>query len=105
MRLNLIMVFIWLLIAVPLLLVNLTGVDIPNVARGRQSLLIGSLAGVMALYNLVRWAAARTMSRRRSPPPPNRKRIEGQRLEYNPQFDFNREDGQTLKIDDEDTKA
>jgi len=100
-RLNLILCFIWLLIAVPLLLANLTPLQIPDVPVGREGLLVGGLAALLALYNLARWYASRS---RRTPPPPatTKRRLDAPRLEYNPQFDFNRPGPKTLKIDEDE---
>lgn len=103
MHLNLILALIWLLIGAPLLIVNLTGKAISGIGPSQQTMWVAIISLVLAAYNLARWGASRAYARRSPKPlPPARKKpVEGQRLEYNPEFDFNRPGPVTLPNDDE----
>lgn len=108
MRFNLILGFFWLFLAVPLLVVNMTGKGIDPIEPGGPSMTMGALALILALYNFARWSAVRMLSRNRAkklPPPPAKRRVDGPTLEYNPEFDFTRPGPQTLKSDDDTQRA
>src|SRR5262245_10392825 len=105
-RLNLILAFTWLVIGLPLLAVNLTGKEIAGIPPGQYTTLVGAVALVLAAYNFARWGAARAFSKSKpGSPPPKKKPAEGQRFEYNPEFDFNKPGPVTLPNDDEDPKS
>jgi hypothetical protein len=100
--LNLILAFVWLVIGLPLAIVNLTGKEIAGIEPGQQGLYVAVLALVLAAYNFARWGASRAYANRtRKPPPVKKKPVEGQRFEYNPEFDFNRPGPVTLPNDEE----
>lgn len=100
-RLNLILAFTWLVIGVPLIVVNLTGKEIAGIPPGQYTTLVGAVALVLAAYNFARWGAARAFSKTKvAPPPPKKKPVEGQRYEYNPEFDFNKPGPVTLPNDE-----
>ncbi len=103
MQYNLIYTFIWLLIGLPLLIVNLTGKEFSGIGPSRQTMMVAIISLVLAVYNLARWGATRAFRRQASKPqPPVRKKpIEGRRLEYNPEFDFDRPGPVTLPSDED----
>jgi hypothetical protein len=100
---NLIYTFIWLLVGLPLLALNLIGKEFSGIGPGRETMTVAIISLVLAAYNLARWGVSRAYaSRSPKPLPPARKKpVEGQRLEYNPEFDFNRPGPVTLPNDDE----
>ncbi len=104
MRLNLILAFTWLVIGLPLAAVNLTGKEIAGIQPSQYSMLVGTVCLVLAAYNFARWGASRAFSKSKSTPtpiPPRKKPPEGQRFEYNPEFDFSRPGPVTLASEDE----
>lgn len=103
MQLNLILALVWLLIGLPLLIVNLTGKEFSGIGPSQNTMLVAVISLVLAAYNLARWGAWRAYSKRppRPLPPVKKKPVEGQRLEYNPEFDFNRPGPVTLPNADE----
>lgn len=104
MRFNLVLCVIWLIVAVPVLLVNLTSVRIEGVPVGRDSLIVGSLAALLAGYNFIRWYAGRMMARTREKQAAaamTKRYLEPRPKEYNPEFDFDRPGPQTLPMNDE----
>ena len=94
MRFNLILGIMWFLMGAVLLVVNITGKAIDGLPPGRDSLLVGGLAMLLAAYNFLRWWVSR--SRRAATPAPKKKPVDGARLEYNPEFDFTRSGPKTL---------
>src|SRR5262245_66175178 len=93
----------WLIIGVPLLVMNLTGQPMLGLAPGQLTLMLGLLAVAVGIFRL--WTAA-TMRRRAQPPPPvRRRRVEGASLEYNPEFDFGKPGPQTLRTEEENPNS
>jgi hypothetical protein len=102
---NLIYAFIWLLIGLPLLFINLTGEEFSGIGPSRQTMMVAIISLVLAAYNFARWGAARAI-RRQSPkplPPVRKKLLDGRRLEYNPEFDFDRPGPVILPSDEDST--
>src|SRR5262245_51697207 len=104
-RLTLILAFTCLVTSLPLLAVNGNATEIAGIPPGQYTTLVGAVALVLAAYNFARWGAARAFSKSKpAPPPPKKKPVEGQRYEYNPEFDFNKPGPVTLPNDDESPK-
>lgn len=95
MAFNLALALIWLIIAVPLLAVNLTGRPLLGLEPGQPGLSMGLVAALLALYNVARFFAARSFQRSRE----REKRLKRKSVheeEYHPEFDiFRRDDGQS----------
>jgi hypothetical protein len=95
---------IYLMIGVPLLVINLTERPMIGLGPGPMTLMVGIAAVALGLFRL---ATAWTISRKRNPPPPpvRRRRVEGASLEYNPEFDFTKPGPQTIPTDENNPKA
>ena len=103
MQLRLISGAIWLIIGVPLLVMNATGQPMIGLEPGQWTLWIGIIAVALGIFRL--WTAA-TMYRRSKPPALTRhRRVESASREYHPEFDFNRPGPQPIPTDEEPPKA
>ncbi len=93
---------VWLIIGVPLLIMNLTKQPMIGLEPGPLTLMIGIGAVLLGLFRL---GTAAMMRRKNPPPPPVRRRPSGASLEYNPEFDFTKPGPQTIKTDDDNAKS
>lgn len=89
---HLVLLAIWLMIAVPLLIVNLTGRELFGLAPGQPGLTMGIVAGLLAIYNLARFYAGRTTRKTKTTKDPVKKKPIPS-SEYLPEFDFTRQEG------------
>ncbi|MFL5340810.1 MAG: hypothetical protein ACJ8F7_11735 [Gemmataceae bacterium] len=89
MRYNLILGVFWLLVGVGLIVAYLTGYELLGLERHP---IIGMFAILLAAWNFARLSFSGWMSARRSPPPEPPKRRPVEPAEYNPSFDFTRDE-------------
>lgn len=98
MRFNLILGIMWAAMGAVLLVVNITGKTIDGLPPGRDSMLVGGLAMVLAAYNFLRWWVARSRKPAAVAPPPKKKPVDGKQLEYLPEFDFTRSEPKSITL-------
>jgi len=89
MAFHLVLLLVWLMIAVPLLAVNFLGQPVFGLEPGQPGLTMGIVAGLLALYNLARFYAARASSMGQPSVRPSKKKANVS-TEYLPEFDFSR---------------
>jgi hypothetical protein len=87
---NLIRVCVWLAAGSVLTYINVTGKPVYSFSPGLYTMTMAAFAYVLAGYFAARWGASRALAKRKTeiPAPPKKRIIEGQQLEYNPEFDF-----------------
>jgi hypothetical protein len=101
-RLNLILCFMWLIIGAGLLIYRELHPEIRGTPPENVALWGGGLGLLLSVYNLARWWSSRALAKHRARlnPQPER-RPKAATLEYNPEFDFNRQGPRTLGQNDE----
>jgi hypothetical protein len=99
-RLNLILSVTWLIIGGGLLIYRQLHPEIHDTYADSFAFNGGIFGLVLAAYNLVRWWSSRALARHRAKSQPRPQRPKAATLEYNPEFDFNRQGPRMLGKND-----
>jgi hypothetical protein len=89
--LHLILAVFWMCVGVCLLIFRQSFEEQYELANRQTVSIFILMAFVVSAYNLLRWRTRRTYTRP-SLPPPRRRHLDGPPTEYDPTFDFSRND-------------